>query len=259
MMNRVNATFWTSVSTLVLVGVLLAVFITSPAAIQQTSENKNTTLNATKGNVKTILSITGVGSIKYFPDTFIISFTAIGQGNTAEEALRLCSMKLGRTVEALKNNGVSEKDMETTTINLYPLYDWESKPPKIIGYEASYGLNVKTNSIELAGKLIDVAVNVGIDRVGGIFFTTSKEVLESLRNEAIKLALRDAEIKATLIAESLNLKISGIQSIQVSVSEPPIRIQPAYKETYTLSIPIYLPEEEYTATVSVTYEMEPKT
>jgi uncharacterized protein YggE len=187
---------------------------------------------------KTTLTVIGYGLVRYNPDSLSVSFTMVGQGTSAEEALTRCSEKTVAVINLLKSLGISEEDMKTSYINVYPVYDWEAKPPRIIGYQAEYSLSVVVRDIQMASKVIDNAVKAGADRINGVTFTLSSGKEDELKMEAIKAAVEDARAKANIIAKTLGLKILSIESISLSSTEVPTPI-PLYREQVaTATIPI---------------------
>lgn len=202
---------------------------------------------------KTTLTVVGYGLVRYNPDSLSVSFTMVGQGISAEEALTRCSEKTVAVINLLKSLGISEEDMKTSYINVYPVYDWEAKPPRIIGYQAEYSLSVVVRDIQMAGKVIDNAVKAGADRINGVTFTLSSGKEDELKMEAIKAAVEDARAKANIIAKTLGLKILSIESISLSSTEVPTPI-PLYREQVsTATIPILPSQGEITATVTLVY------
>jgi uncharacterized protein YggE len=202
---------------------------------------------------KTTLTVIGYGLVRYNPDSLSVSFTMVGQGTSAEEALTRCSEKTVAVINLLKSLGISEEDMKTSYINVYPVYDWEAKPPRIIGYQAEYSLSVVVRDIQMASKVIDNAVKAGADRINGVTFTLSSGKEDELKMEAIKAAVEDARAKANIIAKTLGLKILSIESISLSSTEVPTPI-PLYREQVaTATIPILPSQGIITATVTLVY------
>jgi len=217
--------------------------------IQSSTEEQESNLSYTK----TTLTVVGYGLVRYNPDSLSVSFTMVGQGASAEEALTRCSEKTVAVINLLKSLGISEEEMKTSYINVYPVYDWEAKPPRIIGYEAEYSLSVVVREIQMAGKVIDNAVKAGADRINGVIFTLSSGKEDELKMEAIKAAVEDARTKASIIAKTLGLKILSIESISLSSIDVPIPI-PLYREQVaTTTIPILPSQGEITATVTLVY------
>jgi len=243
-------------------GILIAIMVASIALLANAAI---TTANTTATTVPeaelieeveiTRLSVTGYGALSFKPDQATVSFGILGQGATASEALAECSAKAGAVISALKELGIGEEDMKTTGIYVNPQYDWEAKPPKIVGYEASYTLRVLVRDLGLIGKAIDSAIAAGADNMWGVQFGLSEDKLKELQGEVIKLAIEDARAKAEAAAEALGMQITGVSSVNLSPSYVP---RPTVlKEAAGAAAPPIMPgEEQLTATVSITYILQ---
>ena len=234
---------------LILAGLAASILMTSsPIAAKTTQTTYGEDIN------QTILSITGYGEIAYTPEQAVVIFTAIGSGDTAEEALNKCISKTEAIIEALKQLGIKEDEMRTSSISVNPRYDWDAKPPRIIGYEATYTLTVEVKEIDLVGKAIDAAFSAGADRMYGPQFTISDEKLEELRLIALRKAVEDAESKAREIAKILGKEVIHIKTINISPyyapPRPPVPM-PMVKEA--AEIPIMPGEGTISITISATY------
>ncbi|MCX8192328.1 MAG: SIMPL domain-containing protein [Nitrososphaeria archaeon] len=238
------------------VALIIALALLSNALITSVNQATATQTNE-KDFSKTTLTIVGYGSVKYAPDLFDITLTMIGRGETAHEALTNCNSKVAAVIDALKSLGISERDMETKYVNLYPMYDWELKPPKILGYEAYYTLGVKVRDAEKLGRVIDESVKAGTDRLDGLAYTLSSEKIANLKMNAIKAAVEDAKTKASIIAETLGLKVIGIESVDMSdvdYSPPIVYKNVAVGESTT---PIIPGEGELKVTVRILFNLGP--
>ena len=51
-------------------------------------------------------------------------------------------------IAALLEAGIAEADIQTTSISLNPIYDWDNNPPTIEGWEASNLVNVTVRDID---------------------------------------------------------------------------------------------------------------
>ena len=242
-------------------GILVAVMVASIALLANaalTSANNTVTLTQVTSTTAgfTRLSVTGYGTLTYKPDQAVLTFGVIGQGDTAEEALGECSSKADAVVEALKRIGISEEDMKTTGISVSPRYDWDVKPPRIVGYEAHYSLYVRVRDIDLVGKAIDTAIKAGVDTLGGLSFTLSEDAMQSLQKEVIKLAIDDARARAEAAAEALGMKIVGVESITLSPSYTPTPRLVKAEAAEGGAPPILPGEGKLSATVSIIYLLQ---
>lgn len=247
-MKRGRVVFGASTAVLLAALALLANALITTASPPLVQEDTKT------GEEGLPLSVMGYGSVSYSPDKAQVVFNILGDGETAEEALGECSAKTRAVIEALKALGIPEDDMATTRISLNPIYDWDYKPPKIVGYEASYTLRVEVKELEKLGNVIDAAVKAGADSLWGLSFTVSDETLKELRLKAIEAAVDDARDKAEAVASALGMKIVGIEAVNLAPQPQPI-FREYYKAEATLepAPPIIPGEGELTATVFITY------
>ena len=67
-------------------------------------------------------------------------------------------------IDALKNAGIPDSDIQTTSVSLWPQTSSDGKT--ITGYQASNSVTV-TRSIDKSGALVDAAVSAGANNVDG--------------------------------------------------------------------------------------------
>jgi uncharacterized protein YggE len=104
--------------------------------------------------------------------------------------------------------------METANYSLQPIYN-EPKPGeqrRATGFAASNMVEVQTKQMDQLGRIIDVAIGAGANRVAGIDFRLAED--QAVYAEALKLAAQRAKAKAETLAEALGVKIAGIRSAQ---------------------------------------------
>ena len=158
---------------IMLIGLMTSIILTSNPILAETTSTS--TSSQTQVKEFTTLSIVGVGQVYYTPDEAVVTFRALGQGATAEEPLDVSASKASAIIDALKDLGIEDEDIKTSRINVYPRYDFNVKPPKIVGYEACYTIVVRIRDIGLVGKAIDAAFSAGADGMYGVQFTISDE------------------------------------------------------------------------------------
>jgi len=236
-----------------LIGLMTSIILTSNPIIAETAATTSTSQTQEEG--LTTLSIVGLGQVYYTPDEAVVTFRALGQGATAEEALDISASKASAIIDALKDLGIGDEDIKTSGINVYPRYDFNVKPPKIVGYEACYTIVVRIRDIDLVGKAIDAAFSAGADGMYGVQFTISDEKRAELTQQAIRAAVEDAAEKAKIVAESLGMKVVGIKSVSLS-SQPIIPVPRSvitFKAAEAEGVPIEPGRATISASVSIVY------
>lgn len=133
-----------------------------------------------------------------------------------------------RIVKALRDNGVDEKDLKTITYLISPSYRYDSDSGESIqnGFEGTIMVSVKVRDLDKTGKLIEVAMDAGANKIENIQFTV--ENLEAVKSEARKLATDAAYNKAKELAEGSNVNIGGL----IAISEDNYSYEPVIYNTY---------------------------
>jgi len=104
--------------------------------------------------------------------------------------------------------GVLPKYIQTKTYNIRPNYDYIDGRQVFRGYEVSNYLKILISNINFAGEIIDTAVKNGANTVSGINFIVSDQT--NYYYEALNLAVEDAQNKASVMANKLNVKLNII-------------------------------------------------
>ena len=111
-----------------------------------------------------------------------------------------------------------------------------------------------------AGLIIDLAIDTGVDRVSHVQFTVSDDVIENLRNEALKKAAQNARAKAESLAEALGFDLIGVKRVSEWIYTPLPRPMPS---TYALKGEAVAETElipgvfKVQASIEVTYRIGP--
>ncbi|MEM2127312.1 MAG: SIMPL domain-containing protein [Candidatus Bathyarchaeia archaeon] len=169
------------------------------------------------GQSKTI-SLSGTGTSYAKANQATLTLGVQTENSSASVAVEENARLMTSIVSALKSLGIGEERMETVSYGINPIYD--SNWQKVIGYRVVNLIRVRLQELDLIGKAIDVASRAGANRIDGISFGLSSDLQEQLKLEAYRKAINDASTKAKLIAEMLNLKITGVLSFTESVYYP---------------------------------------
>lgn len=173
----------------------------------------------TDTNPKTI-SLTGAGSAAAQADQATVDLGVQITAESASEAIGENADAMSAVIEAIKALGVSEDDIVTTSYSVYPQYDWIESGRVFRGYTVTNLVQVTVKDLDIVGDVIDAAARAGANQINGISFGLSDATREELKTNAYIAALTDAQVKADLIAETLGLSISGVQSVTESSYVP---------------------------------------
>lgn len=210
----------------------------------------------TIGIRQNIISVTGMASKDITPDQVVINFGVETQATTAAETSQNNADTMNGVVKAVKDLGITDKEISTSRFNIWPNYDTNGRV--ITGYTTSNIITVKTSQITKSSQIIDAAVSSGANRVESIFFTLSNELDKKVRDELTTDAVKDAKMKAENALAPLGKQIIGVKSVSLSeFGIPPPIIQfdrfTSKAEGAAPQTPIFKSEQEVSTTVSVIF------
>ena len=230
---------------------MLAAAIAGPGAVLAQAQSDSDDPTRT-------ISVSGTGRVKAEPDVADINLGVTKQGNDAMEASSKAAEAMDTMIEALLGLGIAENDIQTTSLNLNPTYDWEDNPPNIVGWEANNMVRVTVRDINSVGNVVDTATKAGATNVNGISFRVEDPT--AAEAEARTAAVQAAELKATQLAQAAGVNIVGVISISESGGQQPEPIYMAREEmafdSAAAGTPVLPGEVELSISVLVQYEIE---
>lgn len=214
----------------------------------------------------TLLSINAEARSARRPDLAVFSAGVTSQGKTAAAALASNSADMNRVIAALKAAGIADKDIQTSGLNLNPLYaqpvvgpngQVESQEPRIIGYQVTNQVNVRQRNLAQFGKVLDTLVAAGANQINGPSFELENS--DSAMDEARTAAMAKARQRAELYAKAAGLKVKRIVSISegggYSPPMPVVYAKMAMAEA--APTPVAPGEVGLVANVAVQFELAP--
>ena len=154
----------------------------------------------------TKIAVTGSATVQAEPDMVTLSLGVEETKGDVAAAQALVNEKLAAVVEALKNAGVDEKDVQTGYYSIYNNYNYDD--PSDIQYVASCSLNVIVRELSKAGEMIDVAVAAGANQVGGVTFGVAD--LTALQDKALEMAVADGIRRAGVMAKAAGVTLPAL-------------------------------------------------
>jgi hypothetical protein len=204
-----------------------------------------------------VIYVTATANVDVVPDQASVSAGVQSDGKTAQEALARNSELMHNVFATLAANGIAEKDIATTNLNLSPRYDYEQRTngqPLLVGYRASNQITVKSRDLNSTGRLIDALLQAGLNTINGVSFIVSEP--EAAQAQARAAAIEKAMIKARVMAQSANVRLGRLLSLQEgsSASPSPYNAPMMARSVSADSAPPLAPgEREIGATVTMSY------
>jgi len=198
------------------------------------------------------ISLGGSGSASAQADQASISMGVEVTDESAADAISENAAKMAAVIAAVEALGVSEDDIYTSQYSVYAQYDWTESGRVFRGYTVTNMVRVTVKNLDDVGLIIDAAGSAGANRMDSISFELSDVKREELKMNAYVAALEDAQAKADLIAETLELTITGVQSVSESSYVPARTYQSVAEADYAMgSAPTPILSGELTVSVSV--------
>ena len=145
-----------------------------------------------------IITVSGEHTRYVDPDQAVVSIGIVTNDKDLEAAQKENQHLSSQVVQSLLNNGVQEQDIQTSTYQVLPQYQFEGGKQTFTGYEVRQVFKVTVKSIERVGKIIDDAIKSGANRVENIQFVQSNPI-ESYQ-QALAIAYQEAYQKALTLS-----------------------------------------------------------
>ncbi|WP_118137101.1 SIMPL domain-containing protein [Oceanicella sp. SM1341] len=202
------------------------------------------------------ISVTGEGEAVLVPDLAFVTLGVTTEGETAEAALTANSEAMTRVFDLLTQQGVAERDTQTSQFSLNPVWAdrQDGGEARITGYRASNMVTIRVREIEALGGLLDGLTRQGANSIQGISFSASDmtEAMEKARRAAVE----DAKARAALYADASGVALGGVRSISEQGGGGNV---PMYRMSAAEAAPVPLARGETTvsASVSMVFEIAP--
>ncbi len=168
------------------------------------------------------ISVSGEGKIKIIPDEAVISIAVETKGEESSKVKKDNDVVIDKVLKYLKTTKISQKDIKTERVSLYPQYDYQKKKNY---HMATQTINITLRDLSQYEVIMDELVKTGINRINGVTFQSSE--IEKLKSEARKQAIADAKKKAEDFAGALGQKVG--KAILVSDNSQSFYNPPMYR------------------------------
>lgn len=207
------------------------------------------------------VTVVGTGEVNARPDMAQITVGVLTEAKTAAEAMQSNNTAMEKLIDLLKQKGLEEQDIQTTSFSVSPQYRQDqpqpqrAEPPRIIGYQVSNLVQIKVRKLASLGGILDEVVTAGANQVHGISFSVDQD--DELLDEARKKAMKDARRKAELYADAAGVTLGRTLLIQEATPNVPQPVYAGVRMNFAResAVPIASGEQSLSALVTVTYEL----
>lgn len=207
-------------------GGLLVIFI-AILIVQKFHDLQTQFVNAKPANT---ISVSADGKVTAVPDLATVTLGVLTQGADLTTVKNQNNDKVNAITQFVKQQGIDQKDINTSQYNIYPTQDYTNGQQKITGYQSNQTITVKVHGVDkdqsVLEKILDGAVNAGANQVQGVYFSIADP--NSLQQQARLQAIDNAKAKAADLAKQAGLTLGKVVSISETNSATPVPIPYAY-------------------------------
>jgi len=225
-----------------LAGFVLALQL--PSLAQGTGDTPTTTQRT--------ITVLGVATVTAQPDEALVTLGVHTQAGSAEAVLNENAAKMQKVLDALRNAGLGDNDLATTSVSLYPMYGNDGQ--SVTGYQADDQIQATIRDLSKVGNVIDAAVSAGANMASGVTFQLSEQ--NQGQSQALARAIENAKVKADAMAAAAGAAVGEVVTISEATATTP-GPYPMYAgaEDAVAGTPIQPPTLETQVSVTVTWAL----
>jgi uncharacterized protein YggE len=187
---------------------IAAVVLSACSASVQLGQTQPRTINVT-GNAEVILA----------PDIAYVSIGVHSEAETAKAAVATNNSQTQAVIDAIKGQGVEDKDIKTTNFSVYQQEKFAPTGESLgIYFMADNTVYVTVRDITKIGDILDASISAGANSIYGITFDVQDK--ESAMASGRDQAMVDAQAQAEQLASAAGVTLGEVQSISYYSSAP---------------------------------------
>ena len=158
---------------------------------------------------ETLLEVSAEGTAMTVPDVVVMRFGVTTTAASARDAVAANTALAGDLIEVASRVGAEPRNLQTERLSVRPVFeDREERPaaePRIVGYVANNGLEVRLSDVAKAPALLDAMVAAGANDISGPDFELSdnSDAVVRARTHAVANAMREAEAYAAAFGKEI--------------------------------------------------------
>lgn len=210
--------------------------------------------------VPAFIEVSGNAAVSVPADEAQVAFAMETQAENAAEAASANAAAMDRVLAALRSGNLPGLELETFGYHLQPQYATDSqRVRRVAGYMAMNNVRATITDVDAVGRLIDLAVGAGANRVASIAFSASDT--EAARAQAMAEAVRSARAEADVIARALGYALGAPLEVRGGAQRPnPVPMAFSAQEAVRVQAvptPIEAGDQTVTANVTIRFALGP--
>jgi uncharacterized protein YggE len=167
-----------------------------------------------------VVVTSGEGLVQAVPDRAWITITAESRAGNPRDAQRRNAEAMTPVIDKLRTAGISSDAIRTIGYDLQQEWDYVNNQRTSRGYVARNTIDVRVDSIDRVGELLEMAVGSGATSVGGVRFDLKNRA--KLERNALRLAVEDARARADAAAAGAGRSIDRVLRIDAQSGGAPV-------------------------------------
>ncbi|WP_407272803.1 SIMPL domain-containing protein [Radiobacillus sp. PE A8.2] len=154
------------------------------------------------------MTVYGSGFVSVEPNVARIQLGVVTQDVELETAQQENARIIDNVIQSLQRLSIDQDHIQTADYTIFPQYDYIDGSQKFKGYEVTHLLSITLDNIEQTGKVIDTAVQSGVNKITTITFNVKDR--EVFYQQALKMAVENATNKAQVIAGTMRVNLDPV-------------------------------------------------
>ncbi len=205
------------------------------------------------------IEVNGSASVSVPADQAQVAFAMETQAQNAAAAASANASAMDRVLTALRAGNLPGLELETFGYQLNPQYATDQQRVRtVVGYTAFNNVRATITDVDAVGRLIDLAVGAGANRVASIAFSASDT--DEARAQAMADAVRSARAEAEIMARALGYGLGAPLEVRGGAQRPgpvPMAFSAEMRAVQSVPTPIEAGDQMVTANVSIRFALGP--
>lgn len=212
-------------------------------------------LNSAKADevLTDVITTYGQATISQVPDVLRFSIYVEQKGKSVDALSDEVDSKISQMIDALFDQGIAEKDLQSMAVNLYPWYERDGQKRQQNGFVYSRNIHVTLRDFSRYPEVLNDILKLGASRIDG--FRYEIEDQEKAYKQALKKALGNAKSRAYVLAESAQVTLQEVTVIQETSSYSAMPQSRARLSSMSESSSFQPGNSDISANVTVTYRI----
>ncbi|MFP5110271.1 SIMPL domain-containing protein [Neobacillus sp. C211] len=173
-----------------------------------------------------LIKVSGEGELAIQPDSASVNLGIITESKQVINAQQQNSLEVTKVIDSLISLGITKNNIQTFDYRIESDYDYDQGKQIFRGYKITHILQVKIEDLSIVGKVVDTAVQNGVNYVSNVQFTVKDK--ESFYKQVLVMAVNNAIERAKTIAGTLNVSLIPTPRLIIEGGKT---VQPVFNQT----------------------------